>query len=143
MVRNDVQVGRVGRVHPTLLERIGLAADTLVFEFDLTPLMAPALPAFAGFSALPAVRRDLALLVPRDLPAAALEAAVREVLGARLVHFTFFDVYAGEGIDSEKKSLGLGLTLQDPSRTLEEAEVGAAMATVLEVLGTHFGARLR
>jgi phenylalanyl-tRNA synthetase beta chain len=68
---------------------------------------------------------------------------VRAAAGEQLAQFTCFDVYAGEGIDSEKKSIGLGLTFQHLSRTLEEAEVSTFVATVMQRLEAQFGASQR
>ena len=136
-------VGWFGRLHPALHQDNGLVGSVLLFELDLDALSRRELATYTAFSAYPAVRRDLALLVDAAVPAADLEACVRRSVGERLVQFTLFDVYAGEGIDSTKKSVGLSLTLQDRTRTLEEAVVQRIMADVVGALGSEFAARQR
>jgi phenylalanyl-tRNA synthetase beta chain len=69
--------------------------------------------------------------------------AITKVAGNLLVNLQLFDVYRGEGIDSGRKSLALGLTFQDSSRTLREAEVDTLKAQVVAALEAELGAQLR
>jgi phenylalanyl-tRNA synthetase beta chain len=85
----------------------------------------------------------LALVVDRGVSAAALERCVRAAAGPSLVDFRLFDVYQGEGIDSAKKSMAVGLTFQDPSRTLVDADINARVDAVVSALERDLGARLR
>ena len=82
-------------------------------------------------------------MVDREVPAAAIESTVRETLGPLLVDFTLFDVYQGKGIDSNEKSLAVGLTLQDASATLTEDRIARCTQDVLAALERAVGARLR
>ncbi|MCB1710408.1 MAG: hypothetical protein KDI10_16970, partial [Halioglobus sp.] len=66
------------------------------------------------------VRRDLAVIVDKSLPAAELMKNVRAVAGSYLKDLRLFDVYEGKGIDPKRKSLALGLTFRDHSRTLSD-----------------------
>lgn len=68
---------------------------------------------------------------------------VRNAAGPMLQSLSLFDIYQGKGIDSEKKSLALGLTLQDFSRTLTDAETDLLIQKVLQELREGFGATLR
>ncbi|MGD8416919.1 MAG: hypothetical protein PVH91_07670, partial [Pseudomonadales bacterium] len=68
-----------------------------------------------------------------------LEQSLDEVL----TDLRLFDVYQGKGIDSTEKSLGVGLTLQKPSATLTEEEIGQYMQRAVEALAREAGARLR
>ena len=61
----------------------------------------------------------------------------------RSENLELFDVYRGEGIDSGKKSLSFGLTFQDPSRTLTDAEVDQSVERIVASLTTNLGAILR
>ena len=65
------------------------------------------------------------------------------VCSVALVDFTLFDVYEGEGIDSVKKSVAVGLTFQDPARTLTDSEVNTLMDAAIGALDRDLGARLR
>src|SRR5690606_25505873 len=141
--RGGALIGHVGTLHPELQRALDLPQPVLLAEITLAGLDAGPLPSFSPLSRFPEVRRDLALLVGRELPAAELLAAVREAAGEHLRDLNLFDVYQGKGIDPERKSLALGLTFQHSSRTLEEDEINAAIAAVVEVLSQRFGATLR
>jgi phenylalanyl-tRNA synthetase beta chain len=64
-------------------------------------------------------------------------------LGGALGDFRLFDVYHGEGIDSNKKSVAVGLTLQDHSRTLTDTDINALMDAAVSALERDLGARRR
>jgi phenylalanyl-tRNA synthetase beta chain len=68
---------------------------------------------------------------------------VQKAAGELLVNLELFDEYRGKGIDSGRKSLALGLTLQDSSRTLNEDDVEGVMTQVMTALQTGLGARPR
>jgi phenylalanyl-tRNA synthetase beta chain len=68
---------------------------------------------------------------------------VRAVAGVCLVDLRLFDVYQGKGVESDQKSLALGLTFRDNSRTLDDTEVTRLMTQVVDSLKKKFGAALR
>ncbi len=137
------RVGRLGRLHPEVEAILDITKPVYLFEIQGETLLSRVVPSHRGISRFPSVRRDLALLVERDVPAAAVEATVRQSLGDMLVEFTLFDVYEGKGIDSNEKSLAVGLTLQDASATLTEERIARYTADVLAALERAVGARLR
>ena len=98
---------------------------------------------FGGVSRYPSVRRDFAVVVDRGVTAAQVESAVRQVLGEILVDFRLFDVYQGKGIDSNEKSLAIGLTLQSQDATLNEEEIGQHTQAAVAALQSEVQARLR
>jgi len=136
-------VGRLGRLHPEIEARLDVPAGVFVAELAAAALLARHKRRHRGLSRFPSVRRDLALLVGADVPAASLERVVRDALGEVLTDFTLFDVYQGKGIDSTEKSVAVGLTLQHPSATLTEEQIGHYVDSALEALGRAVGARLR
>jgi phenylalanyl-tRNA synthetase beta chain len=138
-----VYAGRLGRLHPEVEARLDLAKPVYCFELDAAALLSRGPRRYRGISRYPSVRRDLAILVPRHVPAAEVDAVVRETLGTVLVDLRIFDVYHGKGIDSTEKSLGLGLTLQDASATLTDEQIGRYTQDVLAALERAVGARLR
>src|SRR5690606_9282833 len=137
------QVGSLGVLHPALARELELPASLVLGELDLESLPLPPVPRAVPPSRFPAVRRDVALLVDRDLPVARLLAGVRAACPDLLHNLQLFDVYQGEGIDSGKKSLALGLTFRKTSSTLVDAEVDAALGKILESVRKEFGATLR
>lgn len=143
ILRGERQVGLLGRLHPQVQRTLDIEVPVYLFDMDLDVLLSGRLPHFRELSRYPGVRRDIAVLVPRDVSAAAVQACVHDAAGEQLVNLRLFDVYAGSGIDPARKSLALGLTLQDPSRTLADDEIGSVMERVIGALGEQLGATLR
>ena len=136
-------VGRVGRLHPEVEERMGGNGAIYAFELSADAILHHLTPRYAAVSKFPRVRRDLALVVDEGVAAGTIEAICRKTLSEKLVDFRFFDVYVGKGIDSNEKSIAIGLTLQAPSATLTDAEIGQFVQTVIDALANEVGARLR
>ncbi|MFB4367536.1 MULTISPECIES: phenylalanine--tRNA ligase subunit beta [unclassified Pseudomonas] len=136
-------VGYLGAIHPELAKTLGLDQPLFLFELLLGEITAGRMPAFKELSRFPEVRRDLALLVDRDVPAQNLLTDIREQAGEWLTDLRLFDVYQGKGIDPLRKSLAVGLTWQHPSRTLNDDEVSTATQNILTSLEQRFNATLR
>ncbi|MBN7795938.1 phenylalanine--tRNA ligase subunit beta [Parahaliea mediterranea] len=141
--RQGVDVGYIGVIHPTVQAQLDLNAPLYVCEIDLKAVVDARQPAFSELSKFPEVRRDLAVLVDKAVPAAELMANVRAAAGAYLTDLRLFDVYAGKGIDPERKSLALGLTFRDQSRTLSDEDVNLAVNQVVDSLEKNYNAELR
>jgi phenylalanyl-tRNA synthetase beta chain len=139
----DAPVGRLGRLHPELQQTLDLPTPIYLFELDVGAIEQRALPAHREVSRFPSVRRDLSLLLPAVAAAAQVESLLRKTLGDVLTEFRAFDLYEGEGIDSSEKSLAVGLTFQDPSRTLAESDINQLVDSAVRVLREEIGARLR
>lgn len=135
-------IGRVGRLHPHAAQTLGLP-DCFFFELAVQPLAALQRPRHSALSRHPGARRDIALRIAADVPIARIEALARDSLGELLREFRVFDLYVGEGIGAGEKGVGIGLTLQHPSRTLTDAEIAERVDAVVAILGDAFGARLR
>ena len=90
----------------------------------------------------PAVERDLAVIVPEAIPAAAVDAVVRRSAGALLVDVRLFDVYRGAPLAAGEKSLAERLTFQAADRTLTDTDLDPALEAVT-ALSSELGARLR
>jgi phenylalanyl-tRNA synthetase beta chain len=135
--------GRVGVLHPSLARHFDLAPRAVLFELELECLPADKVPAFEPISKFPSVRRDLSVVVDRDVMAGAIVDAAREAAGDSLKHLQLFDEYRGQGIDSDKKSLTIGLIFQARSSTLRDEEIEATMERVMATLRAGFGGTLR
>ncbi len=136
-------IGFIGALHPELVRTQGLNKSVFVFELDLQLLLESALPSFSGISRYPEVERDLAFLVKTDIAASDLLTAIESSAGENLKELKVFDIYSGEGIDSERKSVAFHLTFQHSSRTLNEDEVNKAVDAVVNTLEGDFDATLR
>ena len=111
LYENGDKIGRMGRLHPEIEQRLDIRSHVYIFELYLDALLISAPPIYSEVSRYPSVRRDLSLLVGRDVPLADLESIVRGHAGEHLTNFRVFDVYHGEGIDSTAKSYRCGLDL--------------------------------
>ncbi|MCO6057282.1 phenylalanine--tRNA ligase subunit beta [Pseudomonas sp. MOB-449] len=136
-------VGFVGALHPELAKAMDLDQPVYMFELVLAEVMQGKLPKFSELSRFPEVRRDLALLVDRDIAAESVLASIREAAGEWLTDLRLFDVYHGKGIDPLRKSLAVGLTWQHPSRTLTDDEVNNTTQNIVTSLEDRFNATLR
>ncbi|MDA8962128.1 phenylalanine--tRNA ligase subunit beta, partial [Congregibacter sp.] len=141
--RGDSTVGFIGALHPTLQKDLDFDLPVLVAELDLELLSAAVIPTFAPVSRYPALRRDVAVVVDKTVTAGELLANVRANAGVYLQDLRLFDVYEGKGIDPARKSVALGLTFQDHSRTLDDNEVNKCIQQVIDSLKENYQAELR
>lgn len=141
--RAEERVGVIGALHPQLQKKLDFSQPCFVFEVKLSAITDSSLPKFTELSKFPEVRRDLAMLINREIEAKSVLESVREAAGEHLKNLRLFDIYEGKGIDLKEKSLALGLTYQHSSRTLNEDEVNASIDDVVKLLEQRFGATLR
>ncbi|NED60730.1 phenylalanine--tRNA ligase subunit beta [Streptomyces sp. SID10244] len=141
--RDGVAIGWIGQIHPRLAKAMDIEADVYAFELDLEPLTARRLPRAGELSRFPAVRRDLAFLVPEQVAWADLAATVRQAAGPLLRDLNLFDRYVGQGVEPGFKSLAMGLILQDKSRTLTDRDVDAVVAEAVTAIEREHHARIR
>jgi phenylalanyl-tRNA synthetase beta chain len=137
------QVGTLGELHPDTCAALDVDEPLYVAEIDSRALLSARLPAFAPLSRYPSVRRDIAVVVDKGVTVAELAEDVGAVAGPYFEDFTLFDVYEGKGIDPERKSVAMGLTFRDQSRTLSDEEVAAALQQVIDSLRKNYNAELR
>ena len=143
ILRRGQVVGWLGALSPALVKSLDMVYPVFVFELQIDFCFVSQLPEYKEISKFPMVRRDLALVVNEELQFSHLTAAVRESAGPLLKDVGIFDVYQGEGLEKGKKSIALGINLQDTSRTLNDAEVDTAMKRIVEHLAQRLDARLR
>ncbi|MBS0590089.1 MAG: phenylalanine--tRNA ligase subunit beta, partial [Proteobacteria bacterium] len=143
ILRGDVAVGSLGALHPRLLKALDVDADVHVFEFDLEPLVARAIPRSTPVARFPSVRRDLSFELPETVNYSAIEIAVRGAVGALLQEVFVFDRYAGPNLAKGVKSIAIGLILRDESRTLTDADADRSVALAVAALERDCQARLR
>ena len=136
-------IGFLGTVHPQAAQQLDIPANTVFAELDLSAVRQGSVPAYEDISRFPETRRDIAVVVGRDLEVGALLDAVCDVSGPALADLKLFDVYTGSGVGEHQKSIALGLTFRDGSRTLDDEEVSAIINQVVDFLKEKFNAELR
>ncbi len=140
---DGVAAGWIGALHPRLVQSHGLCRAPILFEIDLTPLLAGQAPRYLSVPRLPSVRRDIAVVVDAREPLAAMLEGVRAAMPALVSEFALFDVYQGQGVDQGKKSLAFKMLLQHTEKTLTEPEIESAVQNVVGILSDQFNANLR
>jgi phenylalanyl-tRNA synthetase beta chain len=138
-------LGWVGEVHPLVLQAFDLPPGAVAAEVDLDRVLSlvPGTPLFEDLLTYPVLEQDLALVVDRTLPAAAVVRAVSAAGGPLLRAVRIFDLYEGSQLPEGKKSLALRLTFRSADRTLSESEVNEARVGMLAGLKADIGADLR
>jgi phenylalanyl-tRNA synthetase beta chain len=141
--RGERQAGWLGRLHPELERQFELTYSALVFELEIDVALAARVPHFRDVSRFPGVRRDLAVVVAESVPVQRLLDCVQNAAGGVLRDTTVFDIYRGAGIETGRKSVAIGLNLQDVSRTLTDEETDAIVARVVADLERECSATIR
>ncbi|NLG85108.1 MAG: phenylalanine--tRNA ligase subunit beta [Firmicutes bacterium] len=138
-------LGYLGELHPRVYAAFDLRPPVLVYELDLETLAGLVRPLRQAASPprFPAVARDLALLVPEDLPLPVLEESLRNLGGPALVSVELFDVYTGPQVGKGKKSMAFSLVFRSEERTLTDEEVNEAMERIVCGLRERFGVAVR
>jgi phenylalanyl-tRNA synthetase beta chain len=143
VLRDGVEIGWLGELHPSLSAELGLAGSCLLFELDITPALQAPLPQLQAISRFPQVRRDLSITVPADTPLSAILSRVSVAAGSQLRDLRVFDLYQGAGIEPTRKSVALGLIFQDNTKTLKDDDADALMASVAADLAVQLDAKIR
>lgn len=140
----DERVGVFGELHPLVRERYEAGnAPILLAEFDLDALRRiPPVYGVRPVPEVPPVLEDIAVIVDEAIPAAQVEALIRQTGGKVLANVRLFDVYRGEQIGAGKKSLAYSLTYQS-ERTMTDAEAAAIRKKIVKRLESELGAKLR
>nr|WP_260292520.1 phenylalanine--tRNA ligase subunit beta [Sedimenticola hydrogenitrophicus] len=141
--RDGAAVGWIGKLHPELERKLDLTSGVYLFEIGVNGLLEGRLPAFSPLSKYPSIRRDIAVVVDREVGFEAIRETIRETVPEILREILLFDVYTGEKVDSGRKSLALGLILQESSHTLTDEKVESVMARVIAALADRYNAQLR
>ena len=138
--RNGEIIGFVGKLHPKLAKQYDLKRSAFVFELDADKTLRSAAPTAKTVSKYPVIRRDIAVVVDDDVTADALIRSVTDSARQFVRDVRIFDIYRGEGIEAGRKSVAIGLILQETSRTLTDDDADGAMASVVKNLEDQFAA---
>ena len=115
-----------------LARKLEIREAPWIFELAIDPSVRSEVPVFTDISRFPAIRRDLAVVVDESVPLDELRKSVNRAAQGQLRDLHVFDVYRGKGIEPERKSIALGLILQETSRTLTDGEADTVIAAVIE-----------
>ena len=140
------EIGVLGEVHPLTLEKLGIDQKVAMFNLDVESLSTENVmhkTFVVPVAKYPAVRRDLAIVVPEEVNTGAVEVLIRKKGGSWLKELRLFDLYRGEQIQEGYKSLAFSLTWQASDKTLTDDEVNKLHQKIDQALQKEFGADLR
>ncbi len=143
IVRDGQTIGVVGKLHPAIAQAYDLSKGVVLFELDAVLAFASSVPVSNPISKFPAIRRDIAVVVDEKVAAADLVKVAASSAPDLIQNVTIFDVYRGPGIEAGRKSIALGLILQETSRTLTDEDADSAMDAAVRNLKREFAAELR
>jgi len=136
-------VGWLGVMHPDQQRQLSLEGPVMLFELSGQALLNAQPRKFNPISKFPSIRRDLSLVVDESTPAEQIFAVIDEI-GLNTINKRWvFDVYQGQGVESGRKSMSLGLILLDSSRTLTDEDVEETVSQIINRLGEKLGTVLR
>jgi phenylalanyl-tRNA synthetase beta chain len=144
VLAGGASVGWIGQIHPSVAAGWDLS-EAFAFELELAGLIATSPlgnETYEDFTAFPPADRDLAVVVPESLAAAEVLAEVERAGGDLLTGVTVFDVYRGDQVGAEEKSLALRLRFRVADRTLSDEEVDPVWQSIVAALEA-VGGRLR
>ena len=131
------RIGIVGRVHPKKC-----SDEVYVCELSLNALMTKVKPLkYKEASKYPTIVKDVAFIVPKDMPSSEVESVIKKAGGRLLNDIKVFDVY--EKLDNNKKSIAYNLTFMDSSRTLTDDEVMSVFDNIIKKVTTTLEVELR
>ena len=141
---DDVVIGRLGKLHPRIQSSLDIDPAVYLFELQLNELIKKqAAKRFQAISKYPSNRRDLTLIVDDTVNAALIRSNIEQMNIACLKNIEVVSVYKGKGIPDSKKSVSLGLILQEFSRTLTDKELEQTISSIISQLENKVGAEIR
>lgn len=137
--------GNFGYVHPDVASNFEAPASSVILELQMNPVIAASSErrTYSALPKYPGVSRDLALTVSKDVSVGSIEKLIREHAGDLLESCALFDVYQGQQIDVNMKSVAFSLFFRSPDRTLNEMDIKDALSGIIEHLSDDLGAKLR
>jgi phenylalanyl-tRNA synthetase beta chain len=143
ILRGDSLVGTIGKLHPRHAKAFDIKRDVFLFELNAMVALGSAAPVASPVSKFPSIRRDIAVIVDDKISSQELVSAVASVAPDLISTVRIFDIYKGPGIEAGRKSVALGLILQETSRTLTDEDADATMTAAVRKLKEKFAAELR
>ncbi len=139
-------LGTIGRIGRETLKRMDIKQPVFYADLNWT-LLLKGYPTkevqYQEVAKFPEVRRDLALILKKDVTFAAIEQAAMQCEKKLLKRVSLFDVYEGKGITEGFKSYAVSFILQDKDKTLNDKQIESTMAKIQKTLETQLGAKVR
>lgn len=142
---NGKKAGIIGEIHPDVAERFNIETDVYVTELDFEAVFAAANAAvkYKKIARMPAIERDIAVIVDKDVPVAKIHDVIKKMSGKNLESLTLFDVYEGKQIPEGKKSVAYNAVYRSAEQTLTDNDINKVFDRIVKTLERELGAVLR
>ena len=137
---NGSNVGIIGKLHPNITKE-----DVYVFEINLDELFQKKVGKmkYKEISKFPSIKKDVAFVVDKNAVSKDIEKAIKSAGGSLLTEIEVFDIYTGQNVAEDKKSIAYSLTFSDNKKTLTDEEINNLMEKVIDNVCKKFGAEIR
>ena len=140
----ETLIGRLGKLHPRIQSALEISPAVYLFELQLNELINKApVKVFQALSKYPSIRRDITIIVEENVNAEVIRSNIEQLSITSLQSVEVFSIYTGKGIPKLKKSVSLGLILQEFSRTLTDKEIEQTVLLIISQLESKVGAEIR
>lgn len=143
IIHNNEVIGVIGELHPRFAKEHDVEG-TIALEIDLKTLINDE-PEFKyhSINKFPSISRDLALVVKKDVEANTILTLIKQTGKQWITNIKLFDVYTGENVGSDEKSLAFNITFEDSTKTMETEEVDKLVDKIIKRLEREVNAKLR
>ena len=141
--KEDNSIGYLGKLHPNLTKLFNIKQDVFYFEIDYELCFTPFIVNAHTISKYPQIRRDISITIDSSVAASEIINTVIQINPNIIQSTNVFDVYEGKTIEEGRKSIALGLILQDKSRTLIDKDADDLVELVIKSLQSEYSAQLR
>lgn len=140
IVLQGKEIGVIGKLHPNVLRD-----DVYVFEINLSKLLSnfPSRMTYKDIPKFPSISKDIAFIVKKNVTAGEIMDTIKKTGGKLLQSISVFDVYTGENVLEDEKSIAFKLNFMDPSRTLTDDEVMNIFNEIISKVENSHNAKLR
>ena len=143
IIHNNKMIGLIGQMHPKFAKEMGIGT-TIALEISLEDVLTEVASfTYKPINKFPSIVRDLAIVCKKDIPSSDIQALIKQTGKKYLTNVTLFDVYTGENVNDDEKSLAFKLTFEDATKTMEAEDVDKLVKSILNRLDYVYKAKLR
>ena len=137
---NADTVGIIGKLHPSICKEA-----VYVFEINLDKLLSKRVGnlKYKEISKFPNIKKDVAFVMNKDVQSKQIETTIKKAGGNLLTNIEVFDVYTGENVGENEKSIAYALTFNDSKKTLTDEEVNSIFEKIITTVESKCGVKLR
>ena len=140
IILNNIKIGIIGKVHPSIVKEAIYVMEInldLLFSFRVKAMN------YKEISKYPSISKDMAFIVKKNRKAEEIISTIKKSAGKLLTDISIFDVYEGENVGSDERSIAFNLMFSDPTRTLNDEEVMTIFNKIISDVESKLDAKVR